>query len=271
MHVGNGCPDSGLTLGTPRRFTHGDVIIYIHRADVLGTDVPSQVRAADVISLLGGSARALHPSRGALQATGLPWMENSDHLTGKKISMATESGRSITLPGRGGLDPLIRSYGMFGKQIFIPVSTATPYQMTNQRDFFNPSPILITTETTPGSRLLRGSVFCCINVYYIWVHSYSENTSTLPKISSLLKIIWPIDQYRHIDLFRQTFQPWASNICFTFVIHLAEVMGTNEQGAILLRFCEEKATTKMPMFFPQPVGKCFPTGLFITIPRLPSK
>lgn len=167
MHIGNGCPHSGLTLGIPRRFIHGDVIICIHRADVLGTDVPSQVHAADVIALLGAPARALHPLRGALQATGLPWMENSDHLTGKKISMATESGRNITLPGRGGLDPLIRSYGMFGKQIFIPISTATPNQMTNQRDFFNPSPILITTETTPRSRLLRGNVLCCINVYCI--------------------------------------------------------------------------------------------------------
>lgn len=253
MHIGNGCPDSGLTLGIPRRFIHGDVIIYIHRADVLGTDVPFQVHAADVIALLGAPARALHPLRGALQATGLPWMENSDHLTGKKISMATESGRNITLPGRGGLDPLIRSYGMFEKQIFIPISTATPNQMTNQRDFFNPSPILITTETTPRSRLLRGSALCCKNVYCIWVYPYSENTCTLPKISSLLKILWPIDQYRHIDLFRRTFQRWASNICFTFVIHLAEVMGTNEQGAVLLRFCEEKATSKIPMFFPQAV------------------
>lgn len=56
-----------LTLGTPRRFTRGDVIIYIRGADVLGTDIPSQVCAADVVAMLGAPARALHPLGGALQ------------------------------------------------------------------------------------------------------------------------------------------------------------------------------------------------------------
>lgn len=112
MHIGNGCPDCGLTLGTPRRFTHGDVIIYIHGADVLGTDIPSQVCAADVAAMLGAPARALHPLGGALQVvvTDQPWMENSDHLAGKKISIATGAEISITLPRRGVLDPLIHSY-----------------------------------------------------------------------------------------------------------------------------------------------------------------
>lgn len=71
MHIGNGCSDCGLTLSTLRRFTHGDVINYIHRADVLGTDILSQVHAADVIAMLGAPARALHPLKGALQDTDL--------------------------------------------------------------------------------------------------------------------------------------------------------------------------------------------------------
>lgn len=67
-------------------------------------------------------------------------MENSDHLSGKKISMATEAEISITLPRRGGLDPLIPNYGMFGNQIFIPVSAATPNQMINKETSLIPVP-----------------------------------------------------------------------------------------------------------------------------------
>lgn len=104
------------------------------------------------------------PREGHREPLTCPQMENFDHLTGKKISMATEAGRDLnhhvaSLPERGRLDPPVRSHGMVRMQVLVLISTATPNHTISQRDFFNPSPFLIIIETTPRSRLLGGSNF----------------------------------------------------------------------------------------------------------------
>lgn len=99
------------------------------------------------------------PHEGHRELLACARMENFDHLTGKKISIATEAGRDTPLPGRSGLDPPIRSHSVVRMQVLVLISTGAPNHMINQRDFFNPSPFLITMETTPRSRHPGGTGF----------------------------------------------------------------------------------------------------------------
>lgn len=58
-------------------------------------------------------------------------MEKFNHLTGKKISMATKAGRDTSLSGGAGLDPLIRSHGMVQMQVFVLISAVSPNHTIN--------------------------------------------------------------------------------------------------------------------------------------------
>lgn len=190
------------------------------------------------------------PREGLHEPLACPWTESFDHLTGKKISMATEAGRDTSLWRRGGLDLSIHSHDIVQMQVLVLISTAATNHVINRKDFFNPSPFLITMETTPRSKLLGGSG-CLLNECVLhlssllqWTHLHTtSNQLTTENISTY----WPEIPSTIIDVFRETFHSWTSEICFKLVIHPVEVM------CALLTFCEEKGTTtiKIIIFFPQ--------------------
>lgn len=163
--------------------------------------------------------------------------------------MSTEAERDTSLPGMVGLNLLFHSHDAVQTEVFIVISTTNGRCMIRQK-----ASSWSSWKQNPDPGFSEEVTFCGTNVYYIWIQSHNTLAYYLKSTDhwKCFNLLTQDSQYRHIDLFRQTFPNWTSNICFTNAVHPAEVIHANKNKEILSLSSWKKRAVLLQkyLFFP---------------------